>query len=111
MGVRMSSSCLMMSRKPDAGLLGSSEGRVAERGVLRDGILRVGKLKDVWRLGVGRLEDVLRLGVGMVGKDGDGRLGIWTVGVLRAGNAGFGDVEGMIAGLLNVIFVKETVNK
>lgn len=37
MGVRMSSSCLMMSRKPAAGLLGSSDGSVAERGVLSDG--------------------------------------------------------------------------
>lgn len=42
MGVLMSSSCLMMSRKPEAGLLGSSDGKVAERGVLSDGNLGVG---------------------------------------------------------------------
>lgn len=50
MGVLMSSSCLIMSRKPGAGLLGNSEGRAADRGGLMDerpevlivGVLRLG---------------------------------------------------------------------
>lgn len=33
-GVFISSSCLIMSRKPSAGLLGNSDGSIAERGVL-----------------------------------------------------------------------------
>lgn len=37
-GVLMSSSCLIMSRKPWAGLLGSSDGSIADRGVLRPGV-------------------------------------------------------------------------
>lgn len=86
MGVLRSSSCLMMSRKPGAGLLGNSEGRAADRGVLMDGRL------GVWMVGV------LRLGVWIAGVISDGRPGVWTVvGVFRAGSVGFGEAEGMIA--------------
>ena len=83
MGVLMSSSCLITSRRPDAGLLGSSDGRVAERGVLSDGNFGVGM--------VGVLFGACEVGVLSVG-----RLGIWIDGVFSAGRVGFGEAEGMI---------------
>lgn len=83
MGVRMSSSCLMMSRKPDAGLLGSSDGSVAERGVLSDGPLRVCPVGVLW-------------GACVVGVLSDGRLGICIDGVFRAGRVGLGEADGMM---------------
>ena len=54
MGVFRSSSCLITSRWPGIGLLGNSEGSVAEQGVLREGKDGLGDLGDV----------VLMVGVG-----------------------------------------------
>ena len=72
MGVFRASSCLMTSRKPGAGLRGSSDGKVADRGVFNP---------------AGRADrGVFRLG----------RLGIRIVGVLRAGKVDFGEVDGMV---------------
>ena len=56
MGVFTSSSCLITSRCPTAGLFGSSDGRVAETGVLSEGRLCLGDRGDLGTLmvGVGR---------------------------------------------------------
>lgn len=51
-GVFKSSSCLMTSSRPGCGLLGSSDGRVADLGVLRAGRLGLGDL-GVMMVGVG----------------------------------------------------------
>lgn len=83
MGVLRSSSCLMMSRKPGTGLLGSSEGKVADRGVVSP----EGKADR----GVTNSEGNADRGVLIAG-----RLGAWIVGVLRAGKVGLGDTEGMM---------------
>lgn len=83
MGVLRSSSCLMISRKPGAGLRGSSEGSVADRGVVSPD----GRADRGVRNSEGRADR----GVLMVGS-----LGVWMVGVLRAGKVGLGDAEGMM---------------
>lgn len=71
-GVFISSSCLIMSRKPSAGLLGSSDGSIAERGFLRTPNWFAPLLRLVpWPVGVlseGRLET--RVGVFKAGKVG-----------------------------------------
>lgn len=84
MGVLRSSSCLIISRKPGAGLRGSSEGSVADRGVLSP--------EGSADRGVRNSEGRADRGVLM-----DGRLGVWIDGVLRAGKAGLGEAEGMMA--------------
>ena len=66
-GVLASSSCLMTSRSPGAGLRGSSEGRVADLGVLSGG------------------------------RSGFGERGVCMVGRSGFGDVGFGEAEGMIA--------------
>lgn len=82
MGVVKSSSCLITSRKPGAGLLGSSDGSVADRGVFNPG----GNADR----GVLSRDGTADRGVLMVG-----RLGVLMVGVLRGGKVGFGEVDGM----------------
>ena len=67
MGVLVSSSCLTTSRSPGAGLLGSSEGRVADRGVLSGG------------------------------RSGFGERGAWMVGMSGWGDIAVGEAEGMVA--------------
>lgn len=69
-GVLTSSSCLIKSSKPSAGLLGNSDGSIAERGVLRPEVGCVGFFRLVaWPVAVlseGRLET--RVGVFKAGK-------------------------------------------
>lgn len=65
-GVFVSSSCLMTSRSPGAGLLGSSDGNVADLGVLSGG------------------------------SSGLGERGVWIVGTACFGDGGFDEVEGMM---------------
>ena len=66
-GVLVSSSCLTTSKSPGTGLLGSSEGRVADLGVLSGG------------------------------RSGFGERGAWMVGMSGLGDIGVGEVEGMMA--------------
>ena len=87
-GVLVSSSCFITSSKPGAGLLGSSEGRVADLGVLSAGSSGFGER-----------------GVRMVGRDdseavdfrGDG-LDCAKIGDEGSVAVGSGEAEGMIAG-------------
>ena len=86
-GVLVSSSCLITSSKPGAGLLGSSEGRVADLGVLSAGSSGFGER-----------------GVRMVGRDdsdavdfkGDG-LDCSTIGGEGSVEVDSGEAEGMVA--------------
>ena len=87
-GVLVSSSCFITSSKPGAGLLGSSEGRVADLGVLSAGSSGFGER-----------------GVRMVGRDdseavdfkGDG-FDCAEVGMEGSIEVDSGEAEGMIAG-------------
>ena len=53
MGVLMSSSCLITSRSPVFGLLGISDGKVADRGVFRGGGAALGD-RGALMVGVGK---------------------------------------------------------
>ena len=81
MGVFKSSSRLMTLSNAEAGLRGSSDGSVAERGVFK----------------AAESADRVVLAVG--------RVGVRMVGVINAGNVGLGDVEGMatMEGVLRMV--------
>lgn len=95
-GVFRSSSCLIMSRKPRAGLLGSSDGSIAERGVLRTGLEFIAFFRLVaWPVAVlseGRLES--RIGVFKTGKVGlaEVTLGERGLGEVTSREMGMGEV-------------------
>ncbi len=63
MGVLMSSSCLITSRSPALGLFGISDGKVADRGVLRGGGAALGDrgalIVGVGRAGLGESEAMI----------------------------------------------------
>ncbi len=63
MGVLISSSCLMTSRRPALGLFGISDGKVADRGVLRGGGAALGDhgalMVGVGRAGLGESEAMI----------------------------------------------------
>ena len=114
MGVFRSSSCLITSSKPGAGLRGSSDGRVADRGVLSSlsradrGCLNSlskadrGVVSSLGRADRGVLSSEARADRGVLSSLGRADLGASgrrRLGVLRAGNTGFADAEDMVDGL------------
>lgn len=114
MGVFRSSSRLIRSRKPGAGLRGSSDGNVADRGVLSSlsradrGVLNPlsradrGVVSSLGRADRGVLSSIVRADRGVLSSLGRADLGassLRKLGVLRAGNTGFADAEDMIDSL------------
>ena len=111
MGVFRSSSRLITSRKPGAGLRGCSDGKVADRGVLSSfsradrGALNSlsradrGVVSSLGRADRGVLSSIARADRGVLSSLGRADLGasIWIrPGVLRAGKTGFGDTDDMM---------------
>lgn len=113
MGVFRSSSCFITSSKPDAGLRGCSDGKVADRGVLSSlrraerGCLNSfskaerGVVSSLGRADRGVLSSLGRADRGVLsslGRADLGPSGRRRLGVLRAGKTGFADAEDMIDG-------------
>lgn len=100
MGVLRSSSCLIRSRKPGAGLRGSSEGKVADRGVLNS-LSRAdrGVLSSLGKADRGVFSWPGRADRGVLSSLGTADLGASSVGrlgVLSADKTGLDDADGMI---------------
>lgn len=114
MGVFRSSSCLITSRKPGAGLRGCSDGRVADRGVLSS-LRRAdrGCLNSLSKADRGVVSSLGRADRGVLSSLGRADRGVLSplaradlgpsgrrrLGVLRAGKTGLGEAEDMIGGL------------
>ncbi len=113
MGVLRSSSCLITSSQPDAGLRGSSEGNVADRGVLNfsrraegGGFISPGRADRGVQSSLGTADRGVRRSLGRadrgifssLGRADLGTSSCGKVGVLSGGKTGLGVAEGMMDG-------------